>query len=162
MVYNGVMAGTDSRKTGGGSEYVCLPKYPQYSTYIARTQHHAKLVPAEYELPVTQNGYQYNVPCAVCKTTRMDTLMIPARTSCYSGWTLEYQGYLETEHDEHSRSTKFICVDKNYDVIPGSRANQHPATHLYHVEVDCSTGNIPCSYYQYNNFKKVTCVVCSS
>ena len=162
MVYNGVMAGTDFRRYGGGSEYLCLPKYPQYSTYKVSTQNHAKLVPTEYERPVTKNGAQYNAPCAVCKTTRTDILMIPARTSCYSGWTQEYGGYLVTEWDVTQHSTEFICVDKDYDVIPGSGADQFPATHLYHVEVDCSTGNIPCTFYQYNNYKEVTCVVCSS
>ena len=162
MVYNGVMAGTDWSKTGGGSEYICLPKDPQYASYRTGAQNYAKLVPAEYEVPVTHNGDQYNAPCAVCKTTRTDTLMIPARTSCYSGWTKEYQGYLITESDTNTHSTEFICVDKDYDVIPGSGADQFPATHLYHVEVDCSTGNIPCSLHQYNNYKEVACVVCSS
>ena len=160
MVYSGVMAGTGYATTGGGSDFVCLPKYPQYSTYKAGRQGYAKLVPAEYEGPVTGNGQNYNAPCAVCHTTRRDTMMIPARCSCYSGWTLEYVGYLRTESDRNKHSTKFICVDRNYQVIPGSGAHSY-ATDLYHVEVDCSSGVFPCSYYQYNNYKEVTCAVCS-
>ena len=160
MVYNGVLAGTGFAASGGGSDFVCLPHYPQYSTYKAGVQGYAKLVPAEYEAPVTGNGHNYNAPCAVCHTTRRDTMMIPARRTCYSGWTREYEGYLRTERDKNKHSTKFICVDRNYQVIPGSGAHTY-ATDLYHIEVDCSSGIIPCSNYQYNNYKEVTCAVCS-
>lgn len=113
-IYNGVMAGTGYGQTGGASDYLCLPYYPQYSTYRTRSQYFSRLVPAEYEQPVRQNGHDYNAPCAVCYTTRSDTMMIPARTSCYSGWTLEYTGYLVTEKDLNEHSTKYICVDKYY------------------------------------------------
>jgi hypothetical protein len=161
MVYNGVMVGTDWRKYGGGSEYLCLPNDPQYGTYIVGSQGYATLVPTEYELTVAHASSQYNAPCALCKTTRQDTVMIPARTTCYPGWTLEYQGYLMTEGQNYNHSTRFVCVDKNYDVVWGSEGNHHPSTHLYHVEVDCSTGIISCNIYKHNNYKEVTCVVCS-
>ena len=161
MVYSGVLAGTGYRATGGGSDYVCLPYSPQYSTYKADVQGYAKLVPAEYEDPVTGNSPNHNAPCAVCHTTRSDTMMIPARTSCYSGWTLEYVGYLRTESDKNAHSTKFICVDRNYQVLSRSGGDTVHASDLYHVEVDCESGLIPCSSTQYNNYKEVTCAVCS-
>ena len=157
-VYSGMLAGTGYRATGGGSDYVCLPRYPQHSTYKPGVQGYAKLVPAEYEVPVTGKGQNYNAPCAVCHTTRSDTMMIPARTTCYYGWTFEYVGYLRTERDKNAHSTKFICVDRNYEVISGSGGHTY-ATDLYHVEMDCSSGLTSC--YQYNSYKELTCVVCS-
>jgi N-acetylated-alpha-linked acidic dipeptidase len=160
-IYNGVMAGTGYGQTGGASDFLCLPYYPQYSTYRTRSQYFSRLVPAEYEQPVRNNGHNYNAPCAVCYTTRSDTMMIPARTSCYSGWTLEYTGYLVTESDGNKHSTKYICVDQNYEVLSGSAGHTHQATDLYHVEVDCSSGIIPCAFYQYNSFREITCSVCS-
>ena len=95
-------------------------------TYRASTQNHANLVPTEYELSVTYNGHQHNTPCAVCKTTRTDNLMMPARTSCYSGWTFEYQGYLVTEHENLAHSTEFICMDKDYDLFSWKWARSKP------------------------------------
>ena len=133
------------------------------STHHVGSQGHTKIVHAEYELPVRGNGHQHNAHCTVCETTRSKVLMLPAHTSCYGGWTKEYEGYLMTEHKSAANtkhSTKFVCVDKYYDVIAGSGADQWPATHLYHVEADCS-GIIPCSQNQYNDYKEITCVVCS-
>ena len=162
MVYGGVLAGTANSRSGGASDYVCLPCYPQYSTYSTSTSNFAKLVPAEYEHPVTEPyRHNHNARCAVCQTTRTDVMMIPACTSCYYGWTLEYQGYLMTESDTNVHSTKFICVDRDYSILSGSAGNTNPATDLFHLEVDCSSGLIPCSSNQYNRYKEVTCAVCT-
>ena len=65
-----------------------------------------------------------------------------------------------TESLTNKHSTKYICVDRNYDVLWGSSGNTI-ATDLFHVEVDCSSGLIPCSSSQYRSYKEITCVVCS-
>ena len=56
-IYHGVLAGTGHSHTGGASDYVCLPRYPQYSTYKLFNPSYSKLVPAEYEQPVVNNGH---------------------------------------------------------------------------------------------------------
>ena len=164
-MYAGRAAGSRYTEKGGGANYLCLPEQPQYSTYTAGTgSAKAYLYGAEYETRGYANGplhsvYEHNVPCAVCYTsTRVSVVMIPARVSCPTSWTLEYYGYLmaERSHSNHHRST-FECVDHSPQSIPGSHANINGAL-FYHTEVQCSRG-IPCPPYDAQ--KEVTCVVCT-
>ena len=70
-------------------------------------------------------------------------------------WTLEYSGYLMTQHYNHYRNT-FECVDKDAESIPGSASNVDGAL-FYHVEANCD--GIPCS--PYDPQKELTCAVCT-
>ena len=75
----------------------------------------------EYDGPIQTALYNHNVPCAVCHvSTRAAVLMIPAWRHCPSQWTLEYTGYLMTEHKDHNTAT-YECVDKDAESVPGSR-----------------------------------------
>ena len=100
--------------------------------------------------------YHYNVPCAVCcVSTRSVVYVVPARDDCPSGWTLEYKGYLMTEHYTHHRNT-FECMDKDPESIPGSAADTNGAL-FYHVEATCN--GLPCP--PYDPQKELTCAVCT-
>ena len=48
--------------------------------------------------------------------------MIPAWRHCPSQWTLEYTGYLMTEHYNHNSAT-YECVDKDAEAVPGSHVD---------------------------------------
>ena len=159
LVYTGRAAGTFYNKLGGGSNYLCMPDVPQYTlNYTAGSQKYSEIHGAEYQHPVTGSN-NHNVPCAVCSaSTRVAVLMIPARTSCPTGWTTEYYGYLmSTGHfyADHVRTT-FECVDKDQDSLLGSQGVTHGAL-FYHVEANCN--GIPCP--PYNNYKELNCVVCT-
>ena len=156
LVYAGRGAGTFYTTQGGASNYLCLPDTPQYNlSYTSGTQGRSKIHGAEYEHPIS-GTHNHNVPCAVCfASTRVAILMIPARISCPNNWTREYYGYLMSDHYNHRR-TSFECVDKDQDSIPGSRPNTNGAL-FYHVEADCN--GIPCP--PYNNYKELTCAVCT-
>ena len=160
LVYAGRAAGTFYSKIGGGSNHLCLPDVPQYTLrYTPGSQSHSEIHGAEYEHPI--NGtHEHNVPCAVCSaSTRVGVLMIPARTSCPTGWTREYYGYLMSEGslwDHHHHRTTFECIDKDQDSVPGSQANTNGAL-FYHVEANCN--GIPCP--PYNNYKELNCIVCT-
>ncbi|XP_022805963.1 short-chain collagen C4-like [Stylophora pistillata] len=69
---------------------------------------------------------------------------MPARNECPSGWTEEYQGYLMTAYDNHTKQYDFICVDEDAEARPGTRANKNGAL-LYPVEGVC--GSLPCHPY---------------
>ena len=115
-------AGTHYTHKGGGSNYLCLPQDPKYSNYHPGVQGNSPLHGTEYELykgSPLPNVYEYNVPCAVSSTTRSKLLMIPAKCDCPTNWTLEYKGYLMTEHYTHNHNS-FECVDKDPNSIPGS------------------------------------------
>ena len=167
LLYAGRAAGSHYSEQGGGANYLCLPDQPQYSTYTAGTQTgRAYLYGAEYQTGggATYNGplhsfHDHNVPCAVCYTsTRETVVMIPARLTCPSSWTLEYYGYLMAERyiPNHHR-TMFECVDQSPQSVPGSIADTNGVL-FCHTEVKCNHG-IPCP--PYDTQKEVTCVVCT-
>ena len=54
------------------------------------------------------------------------------------------------------RCATYECVDISMEAVPGTRGH-HDGGHLYHVEAVCS--GIPCG--SYNNYKELTCAVCS-
>ena len=88
-------------------------------------------------------------------TTRETVLMIPAKTSCPTSWTKEYDGYLMAEWKNGYR-TMFVCVDREQESIPGSAANTDGA--LFHnTEAVCNT--LPCP--PYNSEQELNCVVCT-
>ena len=160
MLYAGRMAGNYHTHNGGGSNFICMPEVPQYSTslrYRPGVQGYGQIYGTEYQYPLVAAEHQ-NVPCAVCSaTTRVAAVMIPARERCPPNWTREYLGYLMTErnHGSHRRST-FECVDKDQEAVPGSHANTDGAL-LDHVEANCN--GLPCP--RYDPAKELNCVVCT-
>lgn len=157
LVYDGIAAGTPFTYKGGGANPLCLPHNPVYSSFENGTQDKARLGAIEYHLNfnfgtvVTDD----NARCAVCRTTRPTTVMIPATVRCPTGWTREYYGYLMSTYKELTMST-FVCVDQNAAPLPGGSG--HDVAHdWYMVEALCNV--LPCP--PYNNFKELTCVVCS-
>ena len=159
LVYEGFAGGTDHWVKGGGSNRLCLPRVPKYSSYQPGVQGNSPLHGSEYELyqgSPLPNVYQHNVPCAVCcVSTRSVVYVVPAWDYCPSGWTLEYSGYLMTERYNHYRNT-MECVDKDPESIPGSAANINGAL-FYHVEATCN--GLPCP--PYDPQKELTCAVCT-
>ncbi|XP_011408471.1 PREDICTED: uncharacterized protein LOC100636306 [Amphimedon queenslandica] len=99
----------------------------------------------------------HNAPCAVCYTsTKSVKLMIPARTSCPSSWTMEYKGYLMAEHYNHRNNKVYECVDENPESIDGSEASTDGA--LFYFTMSTCNG-LPCPPYVNN--RAITCVVCT-
>ena len=161
LVYSGIAAGSHYSHTGGGANYLCLPPDPQYGEYRSGNQGTSTLYGTEYEtstgIPSFRALHDYNVPCAVCYvSTRGTALMLPARMECPTSWTLEYSGYLMSDHHTHKR-TMYECVDSNPDTIPGSSANTNGAL-FYLVEAACDHG-LPCP--KYSTEKELTCAVCT-
>ena len=141
---------------GGGGNYLCMPNDPQYTlNYSPGVQNYSYVYGTEYEGP--QLGREnHNAPCAVCYIpTKHVVLMIPAKTSCPSGWTREYYGYLMAERIIHQRST-YECVDRNKESISGTQSHIDGG-HFWHVEAHCNGMSCP----PYNNYKELNCVVCS-
>ena len=143
---------------GGAANYLCMPNDPEYTLpYRNGIQGSSYVYGAEYEGPPLVSGRsQHNAPCAVCYLPTKNTiLMIPAKTSCPSGWTREYYGYLMSE-GTGNRRTMYECVDSTMESVPGSQ-NGISGGHFYHVEAHCNGMACP----PYNNYKELNCVVCS-
>ncbi|XP_066285843.1 short-chain collagen C4-like [Branchiostoma lanceolatum] len=162
LIYDGIAGGTRYTHSGGGANYVCLPKDPEWGVFTNGNQGTAYMQGAEYELGGGNNPFpgaslhNHDVPCAVCHVaSRGSKLMIPARLSCPSGWTREYKGYLMTAHYTQYRS-EFVCVDGVPETRPGGHQNTNGAL-FYPVEASC--GSLPCPNYVQG--RELTCVVCT-
>ena len=156
LVYNGRAGKSWWNRRGGGTNYQCLPNNPEYGQYIAGVQGNSPIFGVEYTLSVQSAVNNHNAPCAVCHvSTRAAVLMIPAWLHCPSQWTLEYTGYLMTEHNAHNAAT-FECVDKDAEAVPGSHVNTNGGE-FYHVEGSCN--GLPCPPYVAE--KELTCAVCT-
>ena len=158
LVYAGMAGGTYYNTKGGASNHLCMPENPDYLQYRAGVQGSSPVRGAEYQTGgnVLSSVSDHDVPCAVCLASARETvLMIPAKTQCPPSWTLEYTGYLMTEHKTHYRSM-FECIDKDPEWVPGSAASTDPAL-FYHTEATCT--ELPCP--PYDPQKELTCVVCT-
>ena len=159
-MYAGVAGGSFYTEKGGGSNYLCMPQDPEYSTNLQYTPGinnlRSNIHGVEYERPIG-GSHDHNAPCAVCRvSTRPTVVMIPAKASCPHTWTREYYGYLMAERNTHYRTT-FVCVDEGMESVSGSFANKNGAL-LYHVEASCTT-DLPCPTY--NAHQEINCVVCT-
>lgn len=85
-------------------------------------------------------------------------LMVPAKKTCPSGWTMEYDGYLMAERSvsNHLSQSNYICLDKDFEFIQGG-SNPQIRAQIMFVEVNC--GILPCPPYEEGN--ELACVVCS-
>ena len=160
MVYSGIAAGSNQSHTGGGTNYLCMPKVPQYKSdlkYRSGTDYYSNsLHGVEYQYPL-QGNHNYNVPCAVCHvSTRSAVLVIPAWYICPDNWTMEYYGYLMAEYEYHSRS-RHECVDKDMEFFIGSNPHTYGTAKFSHIEASCI--GLPCG--PYNNHQELNCVVCT-
>ena len=159
LIYSGRAGRMHFTHKGGGGNYQCMPDIPEYGKPPHDARNDNKMYGVEYE--VNTGGplvklHDHNVPCAVCYVpTRAAVLMIPAWLHCPSKWTLEYSGYLMSEHNIHSIST-YECVDSNAAPVPGSSVDTNGGL-FYHVKVDCSGLLCP----PYAPEKELTCVVCT-
>ena len=157
LVYAGWAAGSHYTHNGGGANYLCVSKTPEYLRYKAGNDNRGLLYGAEYEAVSGQpyhSVHDQNVPCAVCHLPR-SVLMIPGIYQCPKGWTREYYGYLVSSHFKHRRS-EYVCMDWSPDYVQGGQTNQNGAL-FYHVEPRC--GALSCPPYQAP--RELTCVVCS-
>ena len=155
LVYAG-RAGGSHYTHGGAANYLCMPLDPEYTLqYRGGVQGYNYVYGTEYDVPI-RGSHNHNVPCAVCSaTTRLQLLMIPAKTSCPTSWTREYYGYLMSKHHDRNPSM-YECVDKDQESVPGSQADTNGAL-FYHVEASCNGMHCP----PYNDYKELNCVVCT-
>ena len=165
-LFEGYAGSSHYSHTGGGSNILCLPDNPQWGDHVDGFQNSAQMFGSEYQFSNNQPFFStinnnnnplqnYDVPCAMClASTRSSQIMIPARRECPADWTMEYRGYLVSNHYNHQKN-EFICMDEAPDTI-GSTAD-NDGNLFYTVEAVC--GSLPC--LPYASGWELTCVVCT-
>jgi hypothetical protein len=156
------MAGPRYNLGGSGSNYLCLPKTPEWGDYTNYAEGKRGVI-SGVELETQAAPYpeylnNQDAACSVCQTVNhKSVLMIPALLSCPYGWNTEYNGYLVSQISQQGRErSEYVCFDGSPVGVPGGEANNNEAL-IYPVEVRC--GSIKCSEYVSN--RELTCVVCS-
>ena len=106
-IHTGVAGGSWYNHPGGGANYLCLTREPQWGNFSAGAEAaRGLLYGAQYhDLDSVYPGkglWDNDVPCAVCRPRHRSTvMMIPGRFQCPAGWTREYPGYLMAERYSH-------------------------------------------------------------
>ncbi|XP_064604594.1 short-chain collagen C4-like [Liolophura sinensis] len=166
-LYSGIMAGSYYKHTGSGANQLCLPLDPQFNKTYPGHQSKSYVYGTEFQISsgndvfyTTNSGgvvpHDREAQCAVCYTSgRLSHLMIPARLECPSGWTVEYLGFLMSQHHTYHKS-EYVCVDQDPDTHPATASNLN-GNLLYVVEAAC--GSLPCPPYV--DGYEITCVVCT-
>ena len=101
--------------TGGAAEYIGLPRDPIWGQYEDGVQQYSTgIYGTEYQLNkrTLSNVFETNIrqsyddaPCAVCRASRSNVVMIPGRNQCYVGWTKEYHGYLAAGNEGNAAAS---------------------------------------------------------
>ncbi|KAH3807584.1 hypothetical protein DPMN_135929 [Dreissena polymorpha] len=102
LIYAGYTGGNLYTKNGA-ADYICLSGDPLWGVYDDSAQTYTlKIYGTDYEFSASfsdggarfflQKSPRPRDPCAVCRSSRATTVMIPDRNQCYPGWTMEYWG----------------------------------------------------------------------
>ncbi|OWF51102.1 hypothetical protein KP79_PYT25630 [Mizuhopecten yessoensis] len=149
--------------TGAAVDYLCLPRDPEWlQTTVVPDDYTGRLYGAEYESNTghTLFGPQSRdeeVPCAVCRSTSfVSSVMIPARTTCYSGWTKAFSGSLAAGYYGHIAASQYVCVDENAHPLAGGADRNDNGILFLGVKAFC--GSLRCPPYEQDKF--ISCVVC--
>ena len=150
---------------GGGVNYLCLPLDPEFPTNVqAGSQTGSYIYGVEYENWRSTRFFNdvkdQDAPCAVCEAQgRTQVLMIPAKKTCPTGWTLEYEGLLAAEHYTH-KGSDFVCVASGMEAANSGSTGNHNDGLLFVVEAQC--GSLSCSGAGgYSSGYELTCAVCT-
>ena len=161
LLYSGRAGGNHHGHSGGAANYLCMPDDPDHLQYQSGVQGQSYVAGVEYYYsshPSLSSFTNHNVPCAVCYVaTRSVAVMIPAKTQCPTNWTLEYIGYLMSQHRGYNSRTMYECVDKDPESIPGLNSLSDPRSLFELVEPSCNGLSCP----PYDDEKELSCAVCS-
>ena len=157
LIYSGFAGGGHYNEKGNAAEYVCLPPDPNFVK--TKGPDHGRMYGAEYDSSnfFASHSHDEDVPCVLCRSLLASSvIMIPGKNKCYSGWKMEYHGYLASAHHVYPGQTSYACLDINPEYILGGVAN-HNGKLFNNVVAKC--GSLKCP--PYINDYPLTCVVCS-
>ncbi|XP_069134437.1 uncharacterized protein [Argopecten irradians] len=164
IVYSGYAGGSWYSNKGAAAEYVCLPRDPTWGPYsnLPSDDYSANMYGAEYEAytattPFGPKSHDEEVPCAVCRPKSFaSSVMIPARTNCYIGWTKAYGGSLAAGYYNHAAASQYVCVDEHAQPLDGGATTNDNGKLFLAVKAQC--GSLRCPPYEQNKY--LSCVVC--
>uniref|UniRef100_K1QCA9 Short-chain collagen C4 n=1 Tax=Magallana gigas TaxID=29159 RepID=K1QCA9_MAGGI len=112
---------------------------------------------SEYDISEFGHDTGNDLPCSVCRSTvESSVLMIPGKSSCYDGWSMQYHGDLVAGSVNHKAASQYICLDEHPESLVAGQ-DDHNGKLFYPVKAVC--GSLACP--PYHNERYLTCVVCT-
>ncbi|XP_071138738.1 uncharacterized protein [Mytilus edulis] len=151
LVYSGYS------ESGSAAEPVCLPKDPDFVKTSGSGYGH--MYGAEFQSNIfAANSVNQDVPCAVCRVKQASSvIMIPGKNRCYTGWNMEYNGYLASNQYGQDAAGSYVCIDIQPEYVTGGSSWNSNSKLFYDVVAKC--GSLKCPPYKQDH--PLTCVVCS-
>ena len=159
LVYFGRAGGAYYSHSGTAANYICMPHNPEYYSSTKKATYAALVYGSEYETWGSElhNLGNHNVPCAVCYAERNAMIMAPAKITCPSQWTREYNGYLMAAYYGHASAKNFVCVDIDAQPVRGEAHSTDGAFFCHARLGNCHGLDCP----PYDTKKDLACVVCT-
>ncbi|XP_076449095.1 short-chain collagen C4-like [Babylonia areolata] len=155
LVYEGAAGGSQFYEEGAAANTLCLTLEPEFDDTPVPEKYRGELHGAEYGR-IPDIGKDYDVPCSVCRASQSTTIMIPATSTCPTGWTAQYAGHLAAGYRGHEAASEYVCLDKDPEYASSDQVDDDGRLFHYTVTV---CGSLPCPPYK--NEKVALCVVCS-
>lgn len=157
LVYSGYAGGGYAGDAGAASEKVCLPLDPNFNKTSGSD--YGRMHGAEFQTNFfNSNSGGQDVPCVVCRVKQASSvIMIPGKNRCYTGWNMEYYGYLSSGFYANAAASSYVCVDIQPEYVTGGSSYKNDGIYIYEVLSKC--GSLHCPPYRDNY--PMTCVVCS-
>ncbi|CAC5420840.1 unnamed protein product [Mytilus coruscus] len=159
LVYSGYTGGGHYDERGSPAEPVCLPPDPDFVK--TSSGQHGRMYGAEFysNNNVFPSNSQYqDIPCAVCRVKQASSvIMIPGKNRCYTGWNMEYHGYLASNYYNAVAAGSYVCIDIQPEYVSGGSSWNSKSKLVYDVVAKC--GSLRCPPYKQDY--PLTCVVCS-
>nr|XP_022305868.1 short-chain collagen C4-like [Crassostrea virginica] len=161
-LYTGITGGNAYDNHGGGVNTLCLPHNPDNAPhdFPIRQGSSSYIYGSEYQFNYRKFALDDDVPCAVCHVnTATSLIMIPAKSTCPAGWTMQYHGFLVSDANISGFLLfDYVCLHNDAEYLTeGSRQHDQNGHILYPVQAGC--GSLPCPPYK--NDQYITCVVCT-
>lgn len=99
-MFKGIAGGGHYNRDGNGANTLCLPHNPDpapsdFPTHFQNDDRASSsfIYGSEYQYAYRNVAVDDDVPCAVCDVAHVSSIiMIPAKMTCPSGWSIEYAG----------------------------------------------------------------------
>ncbi|XP_063438520.1 short-chain collagen C4-like [Mytilus trossulus] len=159
LVYSGYVGGGNHDEKGSAVEPVCLPKDPDFVKTSGGFEY-SRMYGAEFNSNnfFASNSQYQDVPCAVCRVRQASSIiMIPGKNRCYTGWNMEYNGYLASNYYYYPAAGSYICIDIQPEYVDGGSSWNGQSKLFFFVVAKC--GSLRCPPYKEGY--PLTCVVCS-
>ncbi|CAC5420841.1 unnamed protein product [Mytilus coruscus] len=133
LVYSGYIGGGRFNEPGSAPEPVCLLLDPDFVKTSGSD--FGRMYGAEFNTDLFgSNSDDQDLPCAVCRVMRASSvIMIPGKNRCYTGWNMEYHGYLAPNKHDDEAAGSFVCIDIQPEYVSGGSSRNSYSKQFYEV-----------------------------